>query len=101
METKKAFSLSKTTRTSGPNAHLKKEISYLKVIKTLFLFLPHYVKVWRRTRKMIKKWPFHSDDMIINQKVCDLREAYGIEILTTEKRSIKKPLVWSGSNTPQ
>ena len=33
----------------------------------------------------------------MDQKVCDLREEYGIVILKPDERSIKNPLIWSGT----
>jgi hypothetical protein len=33
----------------------------------------------------------------MDQKVCDLREEYGIKILSSDERAVKKPLIWSGS----
>ena len=46
---------------------------------------------------MNKKWPFVSPDSLMNQRVCDLREEYGIKILSPEERLVKKPLIWSGT----
>ena len=46
---------------------------------------------------MNKKWPFVSPDHLMDQRVCDLREEYGIKILSSDERAVKKPLVWSGS----
>jgi len=33
----------------------------------------------------------------MDQRVCDLREEYGIKILTPKERAVQKPLIWSGS----
>jgi hypothetical protein len=38
-----------------------------------------------------------SPDSLMNQRVCDLREEFGIEILTPEERMVKNPLIWSGT----
>ena len=46
---------------------------------------------------MNKKWPFKSPDSLMNQRVCDLREEYGIRILEPEERIIKDPLIWAGT----
>ena len=46
---------------------------------------------------MSKKWPFVSPDFLMNQRVCDLREEFGIKILAPEERLVKKPLIWSGT----
>ena len=46
---------------------------------------------------MNKKWPFVSRDSLMDQRVCDLREEFGIKILTPEERMVKNPLIWSGT----
>ena len=46
---------------------------------------------------MNKKWPFASPDHLMDHRVCDLRKEYGIKILTSDERMVKKPLIWSGT----
>ena len=46
---------------------------------------------------MNQKWPFRSPDSLMNQRVCDLREEYGIKILAPKERIIEKPLIWKGT----
>ena len=46
---------------------------------------------------MNKKWPFAAPDHLMDQRICDLREEYGIKILTPDERKVKKPLIWSGT----
>ena len=47
--------------------------------------------------KEIYKWPLNSLDSLMNERVCDLREEYGIKRLSPEERVITKPLVWAGT----
>ena len=37
---------------------------------------------------MKKKWPFASPDYLLAKRICDLREEYGINILTPEERRL-------------
>ena len=59
--------------------------------------LPIKLKIRTRAKQMNKKWPFVSPDSLMNQRVCDLRDEFGIKILTPEERMVKKPLIWSGT----
>ena len=70
---------------------------YFKLVLAAVKLIPIKFKIWKRTRQMNKKWPFVSPDSLMNQRVCDLREEFGIKILTPEERMIKKPLIWSGT----
>ena len=70
---------------------------YFKLFLTTIRLLPIKLKIRKRAKQMNKKWPFVSPDSLMDQKVCDLREEFGIKILTAEERMIKKPLIWSGS----
>ena len=70
---------------------------YFKLIMTAIKLLPIKLKIRKRAKQMNKKWPFVSPDSLMNQKVCDLREEYGIKILTAEERTVQKPLIWSGT----
>ena len=70
---------------------------YFKLFLTTIRLLPIKLKIRKRAKLMNKKWPFVSPDSLMDQKVCDLREEFGIKILTAEERMIKKPLIWSGS----
>ena len=72
---------------------------YFKLIMTTIKLLPIKLKIRKRVKQMNKKWPFVSPDSLMDQKVCDLREEFGIKILTPEERMIKKPLIWSGTIT--
>jgi len=70
---------------------------YFKLIMTAIKLLPIKLKIRKRAKQMKKKWPFVSPDSLMNQRVCDLREEFGIEILTPEERMVKSPLIWSGT----
>ena len=59
--------------------------------------IPLKLKVRMKVKQMNKKWPFVSPDDLLARRVCDLRDAYGIKILSPEERLIQKPLMWSGS----
>ena len=70
---------------------------YFKLFLTTIRLLPIKLKIRKRAKQMNKKWPFVSPDSLMDQKVCDLREEFGIKILTAEERMVKKPLIWSGT----
>ena len=70
---------------------------YFKLVLAAVKLIPIKFKIWKRTRQMNKKWPFVSPDSLMDQRVCDLREEFGIKILTPEERLVKKPLIWSGT----
>ena len=70
---------------------------YFKLIMTAIKLLPIKLKIRKRAKQMNKKWPFVSPDFLMNQRVCDLREEFGIKILAPEERKVKKPLIWSGT----
>ena len=70
---------------------------YFKLIMTAIKLLPIKLKIRKRAKQMKKKWPFVSPDSLMNQRVCDLRKEFGIEILTPEERMVKNPLIWSGT----
>ena len=76
---------------------LRHDPGYFKLIMTAIKLLPIKLKIRKRAKQMNKKWPFVSPDSLMNQRVCDLREEYGIKILSPEERLVKKPLIWSGT----
>ena len=47
---------------------------------------------------MKKRWPFKHPEEFLDRKICDLREEFGIQILTPEERELKK-IIWSGSHS--
>ena len=58
--------------------------------------LPIKRKVFFRTRKMKKKWPFQMPEEYLDMKISDLREIHGINILSAEELNYI-PTKWSGS----
>ena len=74
---------------------LRHDPGYFKLIMAAIKLLPIKLKIRKRAKQMYKKWPFVSPDSLMNQRVCDLREEYGIKILSPEERLVKKPLIWS------
>lgn len=76
---------------------LRHDPGYFKLIMTAIKLLPIKLKIRKRAKQMNKKWPFVSPDFLMNQRVCDLREEFGIKILAPEERMVKKPLIWSGT----
>ena len=76
---------------------LRHDPGYFKLIMAAIKLLPIKLKIRKRAKQMNKKWPFVSPDSLMNQRVCDLRDEFGIKILTPEERMVKKPLIWSGT----
>ena len=74
-----------------------KDPGYLKLGMVVMRAIPLKLKIWKRAKQMKKKWPFASPDYLLAKRICDLREEYGINILTPEERSTIKPLQWTGS----
>ena len=52
-------------------------------------------QVLRNLRLKKKKWPFIFPKELMDRSVSSLREEYGIKILTSEERNVKK-IKWSG-----
>ena len=94
---KDLFAYQKLPALKELNKYLFKEVGYLRLLLTVFRVIPIKLKIWRRGKEMNKKWPFKSPDSLMGQRVCDLREEYGIKILEPEERVIKKPLIWAGT----
>ena len=76
---------------------LRHDPGYFKLALMAVKLIPIRFKIRKRTRQMSKKWPFVSPDFLMNQRVCDLREEFGIKILAPEERLVKNPLIWSGT----
>ena len=70
---------------------------YFKLYMAVIKLVPIKLKIRKRAKQMNKKWPFVSPDHLMDQRICDLREEYGIKILSLDERAVKKPLIWSGS----
>ena len=46
--------------------------------------------------RMKKKWPLKVPESYLSRKICDLREEYGIQILS-EKQRPRNFIEWSGA----
>ena len=94
---KELFAYSQLPELKELNKYLKKEVGYRKLLLAVFKLISIKRKIGRRTKAMNKKWPFRSQDSLMNQRVCDLREEYGIKILEPEERILKDPVIWKGT----
>ena len=70
---------------------------YFRLLMVAIKLVPIKLKIRKQAKQMNKKWPFVSPDSLMDQRVCDLREEFGIKILTPEERMVKNPLIWSGT----
>ena len=70
---------------------------YFRLLMVAIKLVPIKLKIRKRAKQMNKKWPSVSPDSLMDQRVCDLREEFGIKILTPEERMVKNPLIWSGT----
>ena len=91
------FAYQKLPELKELNKYLKKEVGYLKLLLIVLKLIPIKLKIRRRTKAMNQKWPCSSPDSLMNQRVCELREEYGIKILAPKERIIEKPLIWKGT----
>ena len=94
---KELFAYQKLPEIKELNKYFKKELGYLKLLLVVFKLIPLKRRIGRRAKAMNKKWPFKSPHSLMTQRVCDLREEYGIRILRPEERIIKDPLIWEGT----
>ena len=75
---------------------LFKELGVIGFIKLYKNVIPTKIKIaFKNTRKMKKKWPFKHPENFLDRKICDLREEFGIQILSPQERKVKK-VFWSG-----
>lgn len=79
------------------NKNLIKELRVRGILKLLSSVLRNKILVFKRTRKMKKKWPFKHPEAYLERSIFELRNEYGIDILNKEERTPKKKLTWSGS----
>ena len=79
------------------NKNLIKELRVRGILKLLSSVLRNKIIVFKRTRKMKKKWPFKHPEAYLERSIFELRNEYGIDILNKEERTPKKKLTWSGS----
>ena len=78
------------------NKNLFKELGIKGFFNLLGSVLRNKITVFKRTRKMSKKWPFRVPEEYLEKSILDLRSEYGIEILNINERMPKKKIDWSG-----
>jgi len=78
------------------NKYLGREVGYIRLIRMVISLIPTKILIWRRARRMKKKWPFKSYEEYLKMRICDIRDEFGIKILLPEERKLKNPIVWSG-----
>ena len=58
-----------------------KEIGHFNLIKRWFIAIPIAIKIYRRSKKMHKKYPVENFKSNLDQKLKDLRKEYNINII--------------------
>jgi hypothetical protein len=76
--------------------YLFKELGVIGFLRLYWNVVGVKRKVFFRTFKMKKKWPFQVPEEYLNMQITDLRDMHGIIILNKEDHKYT-PLVWSGS----
>ena len=76
-----------------------KEFGVFGVIRLYINALPAVKEVWKRTRKMHKKWPYNCPNEFTSKTISDLRIEFGIKIFTEVELNELKKIEWSGSFT--
>ena len=76
--------------------YLFKELGVIGFLRLYWNVVGVKRKVFFRTFKMKKKWPFQVPKRYLNMKISDLRKMHGIVVLKKEDLNYI-PLVWSGS----
>ena len=76
--------------------YLWKEVGLKKTIVSMFHIYKSILGILKMRFKMKKKWPLKVPDSYLKRKICDLREEYGIQILSVDQRP-KKFIKWSGA----
>jgi len=77
--------------------NLFKELGINGFFKLFSSVLGNKITVFKRTRKMHKKWPFRFPEEYLEKSILDLRSEFGIDILSLKERTPKRKLKWSGS----
>ena len=78
---------------------LLKEVGIFKFLEIYKNVIPTKLKIaFKNSRKMKKRWPFKHPEEFLDRKICDLREEFGIKILSPEERDLKK-VIWSGTHS--
>ena len=78
------------------NKDLFKELGVMNFLGLGIRSVVSFFQVLRNLRLKKKKWPFIFPKELMDRSVSSLREDYGIKILTSEERNVKK-IKWSGS----
>ncbi|MGA8224066.1 MAG: hypothetical protein WB780_20635 [Candidatus Acidiferrales bacterium] len=68
-------------QTNQEAKQLLKEIGWVKIIVLSLRFLPKFVSVWLRTRKMRKKWPWEADDSYQKIPLMQIRRELNLRLL--------------------
>ncbi len=76
--------------------YLWKEVGLKKTIISMFHISKSLLGILKMRFKMKKKWPLKVPESYLKRKICDLREEYGIQILSADERP-KKFIKWSGA----
>lgn len=75
---------------------LIKEFGWLGVVRLYWKTLKLKGRVFKRSRSMLKKWPYEFPEAWLNRSINELRQEHGLTILNEEERSVGEPLAWSG-----
>jgi len=75
---------------------LYNELGLLGILKLYWHLLPRKWKVFRRTRRIKKKWLFNFSKSLLKLRISDIRSEYGINILSDEERCLSVTIDWSG-----
>lgn len=81
----------------GFSKQLFRELGFRGFLKLFLNVINKKFNVFRRTRKMKKKWPFKHPEYYLDRSVLELRKSYGIDILSKEDRTFINKIKWSGS----
>jgi hypothetical protein len=65
--------------------NLIKELGYLTLLRLAITTWPKSRVVHKRAKKMKNKWGLRCPQELLNKKICDLRNEYGIVILKSEE----------------
>ena len=66
--------------------NLIKELGYLNLLKLAITTWPKSKEGHKRAKKMKKKWGLRCPQELLNKKICDLRNEYGIVIVKPEEK---------------
>jgi hypothetical protein len=76
--------------------YLWKEVGLKKTMISIFYAYKSLFGILKMRFKMKKKWPLKVPESYLSRKICDLREEYGIQILSERQRP-KNFIEWSGA----